>query len=187
VRNRNTSILIRIVSIIFLSATAIITIIALIGYSRQRNFYPAGMTIAGVPAGGLDPQSASQRVLQVYTTPVEAQYGEALIQISPSSVGFEINIDSMVAAADLVRTGDSFWGGFWDYLWNRESTPTAIPLSSSLAEDRLRTFLVTEIASRYDIPPEPAQPLPGTARFALTPKPHNFFDISTQLSCATNT
>jgi beta-lactamase class A len=165
VRNRNTSMLIRIVSIIFLSATAIITIIALIGYSRQRNYYPAGMKIAGVSVGGLDPQEASQRVLQVYTTPVEALYGDALIQISPSAVGFEINIDSMVAAADLVRTGDSFWSGFWDYLWNREYTPAAIPLSSSLTEDRLRAFLENEISSRYDIPPEPAQPLPGTARF----------------------
>ena len=164
-RNRNTSILIRIISILFLSATIIITIISLIGYSRQRNFYPAGMTIAGIPVGGLDPQAASQRVLQVYTTPVEAQYGDATIQINPTSVGFEVDLESMLAAADLVRTGGSFWGGFWDYLWNRAATPVAIPLRSSLAEDRLRSYLTNEIASRYDIPPEPAQPIPGTARF----------------------
>ena len=164
-RNRNTSILIRIISILFLSATIIITIISLIGYSRQRNFYPAGMTIGGIPVGGLDPQAASQRVLQVYTTPVEAQYGDATIQINPTSAGFEVDIESMLAAADLIRTGGSFWGGFWDYLWNRAATPVAIPLRSSLAEDRLRSYLTNEIASRYDIPPEPAQPIPGTARF----------------------
>jgi beta-lactamase class A len=124
------------------------------------------MTIAGIPVGGLDPQAASQHVLQVYTTPVEAQYGDAVIQISPSAVGFEVDLESMLAAADLVRTGGSFWGGFWDYLWNREPTPVAIPLRSSLTEDRLRSYLANEIASRYDIPPEPAQPIPGTAEFA---------------------
>ena len=133
-RNRNTSIFIRILSILLLSATIIITIISLIGYSRQRSYYPTGMTIAGVPVGGLDPQGASQRVLQVYTTPIEAQYGDALIQINPTTLGFELNIEVMLAAADLVRTGGSFWRGFWDYLWNRETNPVAIPLSYSLSE-----------------------------------------------------
>ena len=64
-RNRNTPLILRGVSALFLSAAIILTIIALVGYSRQRNSYPAGMTIAGIPVGGVDPQIASQRVLQV--------------------------------------------------------------------------------------------------------------------------
>jgi len=166
VRNRNTSILVRIFSILFLSATIILVIVSLIGYSRQRNNYPAGMTIGGVPVGGLSPQEASERVLLVYTTPVEVRYGDATIHIEPSSVGFELDTEAMLAAADLSRTGGAFWGGFWSYLWNQQPEPIAIPLRATISEDSLRSYLQNEIASRYDIPPEPAQPIPGSASFA---------------------
>lgn len=165
-RNRNTSILVRIFSILFLSATIILIIISLIGYSRQRNNFPAGMTIGGVPVGGLTPQEASERVLLVYTTPVEAQYGQAVIDIAPSVVGFELDMESMLAAADLSRTSGSFWGGFWDYLWNQQPEPIAVPLRAKISEETLRNYLQNEIASRYDIPPEAAQPIPGSTSFA---------------------
>ncbi len=165
-RNRSASILVRIVSIIFISATIILTTTSLINFSRQRNNYPIGMTIGGIPVGGLDPQATSQRILQVYSSPVEAQYGDAIIHIDPANIGFELDIESMLAAADLRRTGSSFWAGFWDYLWNRTPPPESIPLSATLAEERLRAYLETEIAPRYDKPSEPAQPIPGTTNFA---------------------
>jgi beta-lactamase class A len=166
VRNRSASILVRIVSILFISATIIITTTSLINYSRQRYNYPAGMTIGGIPVGGLDPQATSQRVLQIYSSPIEVQYGEAIIHIDPTTIGFEVDIESMLAEADLRRTGSSFWAGFWDYLWNRTPPPEAVPLSATLTEDRLRVYLETEIAPRYDTPSEPAQPIPGTTNFA---------------------
>jgi beta-lactamase class A len=143
-----------------------LTVIALIAYSRQRNNYPRGMTIAGVPVGGVDPQIASERVLQVYSSPIDVQYGEAVIQIDPSLVGFELDMESMIAAADLDRTGGSFWLGFWDYLWNRDPAPIDIPLSATLAEERLRAYLQDEISARYDEPPTPAQPVPGSTTFS---------------------
>jgi len=166
VRNRNTSILVRVVSILFLSATIILVIISLINFSRQRNNYPAGMTIAGVPVGGLSPSDASERVLLVYTTPVEARYGESIIHVDPAAVGFELDVEAMIAAADLSRTSGSFWGGFWNFLWNQEPATIAIPLRATISEETLRNYLQNEIASRYDIPPEPAQPIPGSATFA---------------------
>src|SRR5688500_3198941 len=141
-------------------------VISLIGYSRQRNNYPRGMKIAGVPVGGVDPQIASQRVLQVYSSPIEVQYGEAIIHINPSVVGFELELDTMIAAADLARTGGSFWGGFWNYLWNRDPETVEVPLSATIEEERLISYLQTELATRYDDPPTPAQPVPGTTNFS---------------------
>ncbi len=165
-RNRSSIPILRGISIAILSIAIVLAVVALIGYSRQRNNYPRGMTIAGVPVGGVDPQIASERVLQVYSTPIEIQYGEAIIQVDPSVVGFEPDMDSMIAAADLARTGRSFWGGFWDYIWNREPTPVEIPLSATIAEDRLRAYLQNEISARYDEPPTPAQPIPGSTTFS---------------------
>jgi len=124
------------------------------------------MTIGGVPVGGVDPQIASERVLQVYSSPIEVQYGGAVIHVEPSLVGFELQMDTMIAAADLIRTEGSFWGGFWNYLWNRDPDPVDIPLSATLAENRLVSYLQKEIAARYDEPPTPAQPVPGSTIFS---------------------
>jgi len=164
-RSRSSVPVLRGISIVFLSIAIVITIVALIGYSRTRNNYPNGMTIGGVQVGGVNPQIASERILQVYSSPIQVQYGDAIIQIDPSVVGFELDMDSMIAAADLARTGGSFWGGFWNYLWNRDTNPVEIPLSASIAEDRLIAYLQNEISARYDEPPVSAQPVPGSTTF----------------------
>ena len=165
-RNRSSVPILRGISIAILSIALVLGVIALIGYSRQRNNYPRGMKIAGVAVGGVDPQIASERVLQVYSSPIEVQYSESVIHVEPSVVGFELDMDSMIAAADLERTGGSFWGGFWNYLWNRDPSPVEVPLSATIAEDRLRAYLQNEISARYDEPPTPAQPIPGSTNFS---------------------
>ncbi|HJR81671.1 MAG TPA: serine hydrolase [Anaerolineales bacterium] len=165
-RNRRSIPVLRGISITLLSIALVMVVISLIGYSRQRNNYPSGMTIGGVEVGGVGPQIASERVLQVYSTPIEVQYGEAIIHVDPSVVGFELDMESMIAAADLERTGGSFWGGFWNYLWNLDPDSVEIPLSATIAEDRLIAYLQNEIAARYDEPPTPAQPVPGSTSFS---------------------
>jgi len=166
-RNRSSIPVLRGISIAFLSIAIVIAISGLIGYSRARNNYPSGMTIGGVQVGGVTPQIASERVLQVYSSAVEVQYGDAVIQIEPSVIGFELEIDTMIAAADLARTSDSFWGGYWNYLWNRNPDPVEIPLSSTIDETRLTDYLQNEISARYDEPPIPAQPIPGSTTFSV--------------------
>ena len=165
-KNRRSIPILRGLSIAILSLALVLAVIALIGYSRQRNNYPGGMTIGGVKVGGVNPQIASQRVLQVYSSPIEIRYGDAIIHVEPSVIGFELDMDSMIAAADLERTGGSFWGGFWNYLWNRDPSPVEIPLSSRISEDRLVAYLQNEIAPRYDEPSTSAQPVPGSTTFS---------------------
>jgi beta-lactamase class A len=163
---RDTSFILRWVSLIFIAAAITLTMIALTTYSRQRGNYPAGMTVAGVPVGGVDPQTAAQRLLQTYNTPIELQYAGAIIQMDPAVAGFQVDTESMLAAADLQRTGSSFWGGFWDFLWNRQTNTTNIPLIASLNQERVRAYLKNEIASRYDQPAIPAAPIPGQTKFS---------------------
>jgi len=165
VRNRRSIPLLRGISIVIMSIAVVLTIISLVNYSSQRNNYPAGMKIAGVSVGGVNPQTASERVLQVYSSPIEVHYGDATIQIEPSVVGFELNMETMIAAADLERTGGAFWGDFWGYLWGRDPKPVEIPLRATLDQTRLISYLKNEIAARYDEPPTPAQPIPGGTSF----------------------
>ena len=165
-RTRNPSFLIiRVISLIFIVAAVALTLFQLFNYSRERNNYPAGMTIGGVAVGGVNAQTASERVLQVYSQPIEVQYAGEIIHISPSQVGFSVDIESMIAAADLVRTTSPFWGGFWDNLWNRPRPASAIPLRASLEDEQLLAYLETEIAPRYDKPASTAQPIAGTVIF----------------------
>jgi beta-lactamase class A len=153
-------------SALLISAVILLTL-QLIVYSRNRAFFPAGMVIAGVPVGGISRQEAAERLLEVYGLPVELQYGDSMIHMDPASVDFTLNLEGMIAAADLERTGSSFWGGFWDFLWGNSSNPTEVPIDASFSEERLRAYLQDEIAARYDKAPSPAQPVAGTAQFAL--------------------
>lgn len=153
-------------AILFLIAAALFSITQFVRFSRLRTTYPINMTIAEVPVGGLDRRGAADRLLQAYSLPVEMVYDDQIILFEPSICGFELDLESMLAAADLERTRQSFWVGFWDYLWGRQIRTLAIPLRASYSENRLRTYLIDEIASRYDKPPSPAIPQPGTVNFA---------------------
>ena len=152
-------------SAFFLLAALVLTIIQLVQYSRIQANFPQGMKIAGVPVGGMDRQQAAQRLIEAFSTPIELIYNDAAIHLSPSVIDFQLDLDSMLAAADLQRTRQSFWVGFWDFLWGRSTTPGEVPMRFTYSETRLRTYLEQEIARRYDQPPVAAKPVVGTVNF----------------------
>jgi len=165
-RNRGSLFPLRWVSIVLIFLAVALSAVQLVRYSRIRTSFPPAMVIAGIPVGGLEIQQAAERLLQAYTSvPVEVHYRDAVIQIKPSVVGFTLNLESMMAAADLERVSQPFWTGFWDYLWNRVPVPQPVPLISTLSEERLRAYLQDEIAARYDQPPTASLPVPGSTSF----------------------
>lgn len=174
-RRGNTTIF-RWISIGVLFLGVILTVFQLIGYSRLRSEFPPGTVIAGVPVTGLDRVQAAQRLTQAYSLPVELRYGDAVVQIKPSVAGFKLDIESMLAAADQQRIALPFWNAFWGYLWNQLPKPAEIPIRAEASDERLRTYLKDEVAARYDHPPTPAQPVPGSSSFSPG-KPGTVLDI----------
>ena len=158
--------MLRWISSFLLISTIILLTFQLIIYSRSRANFPLGLVIANIPVGGVSRQKAAERLLEVYSLPVEISYLDDLIHLDPSVVDFKLNLESMIAAADLQRTGGPFWGGFWDYLWGNLSNPEAVPLDASYSQDALRAYLADEVAARYDKPSTPAQPIAGTTQFS---------------------
>jgi len=152
-------------SAFFLLAALILTILQLVSYSRVRANLPAGQTIAGVQVGGLDRQRAAERLLEAYSVPIEILYNQAVVHLNPAVIDFQLDLDGMLAAADIQRRLQPFWEGFWEDVWGLSSTPADIPLRSSFSEQRLRAYLEDEIALRYDQPPVPASPVVGTVNF----------------------
>jgi beta-lactamase class A len=166
VDNRSLFIPLRWISVGLIFLAVVLTIFQLVRYSRIRATFPPGMVIAGVQVGGLEQTKAAERMLQTYTAvPVEVRYRDAVIQIKPAVIGFELDIQAMMAAADLERIQQPFWGGFWDFLWNRLPAPNPIPLRAKYSEDRLRAYLRDELAMRYDQSPQAAVPVAGSASF----------------------
>jgi len=163
-RNRGQFSALRIISVILILVAIVLTVFQLVQYSRIRTYLPAGLKVAEVDVGGLERQQAAQQLLEAYSVPVEMFYRGDAIHLNPAVVDFQLEIEKMLAAADLQRTEKLFWEGFIDYLWGRPSTPDEVPLSASFSEARLRDYL-DDIAQRYDQPPVPAMPIPGTVNF----------------------
>lgn len=157
--------LLRWVSLALVVVGLTLLLFELITFSRIWANYPPGLTIAGIPVGSLDRQQTAERLLEVYSLPVELHYNESVILLPISVIDFKIDLESMLAAADQQRTSTPFWNAFWDYLWGRLSTASDVPLLISYSEARLRNYLLTEIANRYDQPPTAALPIPGTPNF----------------------
>ncbi len=82
----------------------------------------------------------------------------------------------MMAAADQARVSTPFWPAFFDYLFSRLPQAQKIPLRSKIDVNVLRSFLQTEIASRYDRDAEAFIPVPGSVTFQ-TGNPGRQLDI----------
>jgi beta-lactamase class A len=152
-------------SLILLLLAVVVTSLQLVRYSRLWINFPTNLSIAGIPVGQLTRQQAIERLLTVYSQPVELYYNESIIQLDPATVGFNLDTDVILAAAEQERTRISFWEAYWNYLWDRPIEAVDIPLRATYSEDRLRTYLLSEIANRYDQLPTSATPIVGSPNF----------------------
>ncbi len=152
--------------IILILLTVTLITIQLVSYSRIRNNFPEGMTIADIPIGGLNYEEASERIYTVYHALIELRYDDYPIQVRPTVLGFEPKVERMLAVADNLRISDPFWDGFWGFLWGQSISNLNIPLDADYDETRIEEYLRLEIASRYDTPATPPQPVPGSTQFA---------------------
>ncbi|HSB65761.1 MAG TPA: serine hydrolase [Anaerolineales bacterium] len=141
------------------------TVLNLVRFSRLWINFPSNLSIAEVPVGQLSRQAAAERLLTVYSQPIELNYNESTIHLDPASVGFTLDTDAMLAAAEQERTRISFWEAYWNYLWDRPIQPVDVPLRATYSEERIRVFLLDEIATRYDQLPTAAIPVVGTTNF----------------------
>lgn len=70
------------------------------------------MQVGDVPIGGLNYAQAAERLFMVYRSPIEIVYDGHPIQIRPAVLGFEPQVDHMLAVADNQRVTEPFWAGF---------------------------------------------------------------------------
>lgn len=161
-RNRSA---LRWISVSFLILALILLTIQLIIFSRSRITYPPNQEIGGVPVGGLTREQAAERLLTVFNLPVELTYQGAVMHLDPAVIGFELNLESMLASADLTRIGGEFWNEFYAFVWNNERTVEPVPLDATYSEPLLRDYLEDEVGKRYNRPAVAARPQVGSVAF----------------------
>jgi len=153
-------------AIFFVLITIVLATVQLVSYSRIRNNFPMGMRVGQIPIGGLNYERAAERIYSVYQSPIEIVYDGNKIQIRPAVLGFEPEVEKMLAVADNLRVTEPFWEGFWNFLWNRNVEVINVPLNADFEEARIREYLLLEVGLRYNTPPTPPKPLPGTTQFS---------------------
>jgi len=176
-KNRLFAISLALVSVGLIIAAGILTRRELEQFNHIRSVFADGLVIAGVPVGGLNQDQVAQRLMEAYSIPVELHYGSAVIQVRPDQFGFELDLTAMLTEAEMQSMGQPFWNAFWDYLWNHKTPePVAVPLRSKLDESKIRSFLMGELAVRYDQPPVQGLPVPGSTNFNAG-KPGTAIDV----------
>lgn len=153
---------------LIVSLMVVITIFLLVKlyqYAGFRQYYPAGLTIAGVDVGGLTRDEASELLTNRYIeAPITIYHGEQPFPVSPARANFTLDREAMLSQADFQRVQQDFWAGFWGFLWGRPIEVDPVPLAATHDREALRELLL-EIANLNDKPAQPPQPVPSTLSF----------------------
>ncbi|MBI1280071.1 MAG: hypothetical protein GC179_18225 [Anaerolineaceae bacterium] len=143
--------IVQIMSVLMIFAAIGLFIFYLVRFSQQPDKLPGDVSVAGVSVGGLSKREALSTIVSAYQKPVILYYGDSPIQLDPSTVGFTISGESMLASASAV--GDlsgSFWSRFATYLLGQETVQTVnVPLVAQYQENLIQQFL-NDISARYD-------------------------------------
>ncbi|HEY1409850.1 MAG TPA: serine hydrolase [Promineifilum sp.] len=134
-------------------------------YAGTRTEFPTGLTIAGVDVGQMNREEATAALTARYIdAPVMLYHGEDSFELLPSQAEMTLDFETMLSMADLERTRQDFWSGFWGFLWGRPIEVSPVPLVAHHEPESLRTML-EDIKSVTDLPAQPPQPIPGSLSF----------------------
>lgn len=152
-------------TVAILVAAVMFLLVKLYQYGSFRRFFPAGLTVAGIPVGGLTPEQAAEQLNARYlAAPVIVYHGSEAVEVSPTDAEFMLDVESMLGQADYQRQQQDFWAGFWGFLWGRPIEVEQVELRATHNPNALYEVLET-IATVYDKPAQPPQPVPTNLSF----------------------
>jgi hypothetical protein len=146
-------------------AITVFLLFKLYQFAGFRQFYPTGLTAAGVDIGGLTREQASELLNNRYIeAPITIYHGEEKFDVSPAQANFTLDRETILSEADFQRVQQDFWAGFWGFLWGRPIEVDPVPLAATHDREALRELL-QEIANLNDKPAQPPQPVPSSLSF----------------------
>ncbi|MBE2220008.1 MAG: serine hydrolase [Anaerolineae bacterium] len=153
------------ITVLLLVTMTVFLFFKLYQFAGAREYYPTGLTIAGVDVGGMNREEASTVLNNRYLeAPIIIYHGENKVEISPTDAEFTLDLEAMLSQADYQRFQQDFWAGFWGFLWGRPVEVDPVPLYATHNREELRETLKS-IATLTDQPAQPPQPIPATMSF----------------------
>ena len=124
--------------------------VELINYSDRADSLGSDVTIGGVQVGGLAESDRVAALEDVYVEqPIYLDYNGDPILLYPSEIGFQLDTDGMQAEATRQASNrDTFWEGFWSFLWRESQPALELDLIANYSETELDEYL-QDLASRY--------------------------------------
>ncbi len=140
----------------FLTGLLLILLLLFLGYQAvmyylSRDHLPPGMTVAGVDVGGLNREEAAQKVQKIYSAPLVLHHAQEQVALNPGSVGFTLDLETMLDEAEGYKAQQAFWQGYLQFLVGRSLDPVQIALKAAYDQQALRHQL-SEVAAYLDKP-----------------------------------
>jgi beta-lactamase class A len=148
-------------------------------YYRSRGQMPPGMTVAGLDVAGLNLEEVEGLVAEHYLAPIIISNGEEQVEIDPASVGFTLDMESMLDEAESLSKPEQPWKGFLEFVVGRSLSPVAIDLSATHDRNALLGQLQM-LASFMDQPATGPRLVEETASYEMG-KPGFVTDIDASL------
>ena len=161
---------------IFLLLAILIAVFDYMSFQKPQALYPNGVSVEGIPVGGLDRARSEARLAEVFSVPVELHYRQARLQFSPQELGLKPDYFATLSQIDENLPKRSWW----KHLWGKSEVSNALdlPLLAEVDLGQTQALLEQMILPRYDQPATASVPIlystnyePGQAGFALQSLP----------------
>lgn len=146
---------IRFFLLILLAAAIVYFGPALRHYTAARAAIPPGVTLGGANIGGETAAAAAAQLRELFESPVLVFHGQRRILLRPDEIGYRIEAEAMIEAAQASGRGFYFLRDFIFYLLDRPPLGNDIPLQYSYDRARLGAWLQAQ-ADAFDNDPAPA-------------------------------
>lgn len=147
----------------FLLLALLIGIFDAIGFKKTPIVYPVGVSVQGIPLGGLDRSQAETRLAEAFAVPVELRYRQARMQFFPAELGFRPDYSATLDEIEANLPKNSWVTHLWGK--TKGSNPTDVPLIAAVDLNQAQELLRQVIPLRYDQPATAAMPIPYSTNY----------------------
>ena len=142
---------------LFLLFALLIAVVDYASFQKPQSVYPNGISVEGIPLGGLDHARAEARLAEAFSVPVELRYQQARIQFTPTELGFSPDYTATIAELDKNLPKRSWFKHLWGK--TEATNPLDLPLIAEVDLDQTQAFLTQVIPPRYDQPATATVPI----------------------------
>jgi hypothetical protein len=166
---------------IFVVAVAVILAVLyqLGNYNDYRARLRKGVTLAGVPVGGLLPDEATHALESAYYAPITVYYLDQEFDVSPRDLGLRLKSQAMVTTAFKAQETADYWDDLRNFLLDEAGPPVDYPLQASYDEEMIRLWL-ERVAEEYDQSLQQPHPVVETLSYSQG-QPESRLDVPASL------